>query len=82
MANKVVWPDEVVYTSQGQRTTHSELSVVLFVNCYVTMLAEEFEDIKAHMLQHIQGFMEDSGRYGWRSIRDYHAAWLQYIEQG
>ena len=60
----------------------SDMSVVLFVICYLRVLAEESEDTKAHMRQHLQELMEDSKRYGWRHVRDYHAAWLQHLEQG
>ena len=82
VTKKVVWPHEVVHTSQGQPAVYSELSVVLFVNGLLTVLAEESEYTNAHMLQHLQEIMEDSERYGWRSVWDYHAAWLQHLEQG
>ena len=34
------------------------------------------------MLQHLQALVEDTEVYCWRVVRDYHAAWLQQIEQG
>ena len=60
----------------------SELSVALFLNGYLTVLAEECEDTKVHLLQHLKEVMEDSEIYGWTIVRDYHAAKLQHIEQG
>ena len=69
VTKKVVLPHEVVYTSQRQPAVYSELSVALFINGYLIVLAEESEDTKAHMLQHLQELLEDSERYGWRSVR-------------
>ena len=34
------------------------------------------------MLRYLQELMEDSEVYGWETVRDYLAAWLQFIEQG
>ena len=39
----------MVYTTQGQPAVYSELSVVLFVNPYLTVLAEASEDTKAQV---------------------------------
>ena len=48
VTKQIVWPHEVVYTSQGQPAVYSELSVALFVSGYFTVLAEVCEDIKDH----------------------------------
>ena len=37
--------------------------------------------IKEYMLLHLQALMEDVEFYGWRIIWEYHAAWLQLLEQ-
>ena len=34
------------------------------------------------MLIHFQELMEDADMYGWRAVVDYHAGWLQHLEQG
>ena len=34
------------------------------------------------MLDHLQELMEDGEHYGWPVVWGYHAAWLQYMEQG
>ena len=38
--------------------------------------------MKGHMASHLQEIMEDTEIGGWKSVRDYNAAWLQEIEQG
>ena len=34
------------------------------------------------MLSHLQQLMEDSDVYGWKVTRDFHATWVQKMEQG
>ena len=77
-----VWPHEVVYTSEEQQPVYSVMSIALFINGYLTVLAEEAEDKKAFLLQHLQALMEDSEIYSRRAVDDYHVSWLQQIEQG
>ena len=43
---------------------------------------EESVTIKEYMYDHLQELMEDIETYGWKVVRDYHAAWLQLMEQG
>ena len=71
-------PHEMVFTSQGQPPVFEELSLALFTNGYLCVLAGGLVINKALM----QELMEDADMYGWRVVRDYHAAWLQKIEQG
>ena len=52
-----------------------------FVNGCLTVIWEEPEDVMGHMLQHLQELIEDAQAYGWRSVRDYNAGWLQQLEQ-
>ena len=58
------------------------MSLALFLNGYLTVLADEAEDIKQFLPQHLQELMDDAEIYSWRAVRDYHTAWLQNIEQG
>ena len=58
------------------------MSSVLFAKGYLTVMAEEAEVVKSHMLWHLQELMEDAEAYSWTCIRSYHAAWLQQLEQG
>ena len=55
--------------------------MALFTNGYQSVLVEEMDTNKAHMLCHFQELMEHAEVYGWKLARDYHAAWLQLIEQ-
>ena len=34
------------------------------------------------MYNHLQELMEVVEVYGWKVVKDYHAAWLQLMEQG
>ena len=61
----------------GQSAIYEEMSSVLFVNGYLTVMAEELEEVKSHMLRHLQELMADEKAYGWTCIISYHAAWLQ-----
>ena len=38
--------------------------------------------IKEYMYNHLQELMEEVETYGWKVVSDYHAAWLQLMEQG
>ena len=82
---RITWPHKVVYTSQGQPAIYDEMSALLFVNGNLTVMGEEMGEeidiVKGHMLQHLQKLMGDAEAYGWSSVRDYHAAWLQQLEQ-
>ena len=53
-----------------------------FIDGYITVMNRESLPIKTLMLAHLQELMEDGERYGWQAVRAYHAAWLQYMEQG
>ena len=72
----------MVFTTQGQSPVYSDMSIALFTNCYLAVVAEEAVEIKAYMLVHLQQLMEDVEVYEWKIVREYHAAWLQLLEQG
>ena len=38
---RVKWPHEMVFTSQGQPPVYREMSLALFINGYLSVLAEE-----------------------------------------
>ena len=79
---RVTWQHKVVYMSAGQPMVYEEMSAVLFVNGYLTLMVGESEDMKPHIVRHLMELMEDAEAYGWESVRSHHAAWLQQIEQG
>ena len=58
------------------------MSIALFVNGYLAVVAVEHVAIQEYMMVHLQELMEDAEQYGWRVIREFHAAWLQLLEQG
>ena len=58
------------------------MNIAHFVNWYLTGLAEEAEDNKPFLLQHLQELMKDMEIYSWRAVRDDYAGGLQQIEQG
>ena len=49
------------------------MSLALFNNGYLSVIAEESDINKTLMLQHLQELMEDAV-YGLKVFRDYHAA--------
>ena len=82
VTKRIQWPREMVFTSQGQPQVYWEMSLALFINGYLSVLAEESDTSKTVMLQHLQELLEDTEVYGWRVVRGYHAVSLQQIEQG
>ena len=69
------------YSSQGQPANYDKMSTVLSVNVFLTVMGEGTEVVSGHMPQHLHELMEDTKTYGWTSVRDYHLAWLQHLEQ-
>ena len=78
----VQWPHEMVFTTQGQAPVYFDMSIALFTNGYSAVVTGESMSNKKHMLIHLQELMEDVEVYGRRIVREYHAAWLQLLEQG
>ena len=58
------------------------MSLVLFTNGYLAIVAEEGATIKEYMLSHLQKLFEDVEVYGWKAVREYHTAWFQLLQQG
>ena len=63
VTKRVVWPHEEVYTMHGQPPVYSDMSLAWFVNGYLTVLAEEDEDKKSILLQHLQELMEAGNQF-------------------
>ena len=54
-----------------------------FTNRYLGIVAEEAgSPIGEVMLKRIRVLLQDVGVYGWNVVKEYHAAWLQLLEQG
>ena len=45
-------------------------------------MAEESNYVRDIIIRILQDLFEDVEVYGWMVVREYHAAWLQLIEQG
>ena len=73
---QMTWPHEVTYTPSGQPDMYDQLNTVDFVNGYLTVMAREIE-IKARMMS----LLEDGQHYRWATVRSYHMAWFQHLEQ-
>ena len=78
----VQWPHEMFFTTQGQATVYSDISIALFTNAYLAAVTGDSMSNKKHILVHLQELMEDVEVYWWRIVREYCAAWLQLLEQG
>ena len=61
---------------------YEDMSLALFTNGYLAIVAEEGAPIKEYMLTHLQELFEDVNVCGWKAVREYHAAWLPLLEQG
>ena len=58
------------------------MSLVLFANGYLEVVAEEGASIKEYMLSNLHELFPHVKVYGWKAVREYHAAWFQLLEQG
>ena len=68
--------------SQGKTLVYEDISLALFSNGYLSVVAEETPVTQGHMLVHLRQIFEDVEVYGWKLVCEYHAAWLQLLEQG
>ena len=58
---------------------YAEMSSVLVVNGYLTVMGGETKGVKTSMLHHLQELMR-MHNYGWETVHSYHTAWLQQLE--
>ena len=80
---RITWPHEVVKSAVSRAPVYEELSLAAFTNGYLGIVAEEKGSAVGEvMLVHLRALLQDVDVYGWRVVRDYHAAWLQLLEQG
>ena len=66
----------------GQAPVYKDMSLALFSNGYLAIVVEESNSVRNIMLMHLQELFEDVKIYGWMVLREYHATWLQLLEQG
>ena len=55
--NKVTWPHEVVYTSDGKPASYQDISVHRFVYEYLIVMDSEEANIKVKMAAHLKDLM-------------------------
>ena len=80
---RIKWPHEVVRSALSKAPVYEELSLASFTNGYLGIVAEEKGSAVGEvMLTHLRALLQDVDMYGWRVVRDFHAAWLQLLEQG
>ena len=82
MLRKVDWPHEFVYLADGKAAEYEALSMPHFVSGNVKIMDSQKSDIRALMYIHLTELMADADFYGWEAVRDFHALWLQQMEQG
>ena len=79
--HKIKWPHEMVCSTQSKAPMY-EMSLASFTNGYLGIVTEEGSPIREVMLRHHRALLQDVDVYGWKVVREYHAAWLQLLEQG
>ena len=83
MIVRIKWPHEVVRSAQSKAPVYEELSLAAFTNGYLGLMAEEKgSPVGGVMLTHLRPLLQDVDVYGWWVVREYHAAWLQLLDQG
>ena len=70
MVKRVKWPHEMVFTSQGHAPVYVDMSLVLFSNEYLAIVAEESVAIQEYMVSHLQELFEDVEVYVWKRVRE------------
>ena len=55
----VTWPHEMIFTSQGKPAVNEELSVMAFVQGYLTVMDTQNKEMKKFMNSHLQELMAD-----------------------
>ena len=64
VVKQIMWPHKLIYTPAGLPSVYENLSLMLFVNGYLEVLATVNEDTKGLMLSHLQELMTDEKAYG------------------
>ena len=81
VVNRIKWLHEMGCSFVLQAPVYKDMSLALFLNGYLVIVAEESNSVRDILLRHLQELFEDVVVYGWMVARGYHAAWLQLLEQ-
>ena len=65
---RITWPHDVMYTGAGQPKVFEDMSISLFVSGYLMVMAGERDQVKPHMIQHLQDLMKDVESYGSETV--------------
>ena len=79
---KLLWPNELVFTPEGQPAVYECLSARAFVNGYLTIMSFQKDSLTDKMDVHLHEMMDDWKTFRWPVGRAYQAVWLQHLEQG
>ena len=61
---------------------YESMSSMAFVTGYMTTMDLQSDSIKTHMWALLRDLVHDGERFGWPTVRNFHAVWQQHIEQG
>ena len=79
--HRIKLPHKMVQHSE-QTPVYEEMCLAFFSNRYLGIVAEVGSPINEVILTHLREVFEDVDVYRWKVVREYHAAWLQLLEQG
>ena len=63
--NKVTWPNEVVYTPDGNPTAYQDILIPLFIKLYLIVMDTEEGLIRQKVASHLKDLISDAQVYGW-----------------
>jgi len=78
-----LWPHEQgLYNRQGQAQAYDDLTLGQFVQGYLATVKKAPSGERQPRLDHLQALMADTSRFPWPQVRNFHAVFLQHVEQG
>jgi len=78
-----LWPHEQgLYNKQGRAQAYDDLTLAQFVQGYLATVKKAPSGERQPRLDHLQALMADTSRFTWPQVRDFHAVFLQQVEQG
>ena len=79
----VQWPHEKSLYKQGATPpSYQDLSLDQFVRGFIVTSLKAPQDELVHRLRYLADLMADCRVRSWEKVRDFHAVWMQELEQG
>ena len=79
----VQWPHEKALYKQGATPpAYQDLSLDQFVRGFIMTSLKAPQDELLHRLRYLSDLMADCRVRSWEKVRDFHAVWMQELEQG